>query len=143
MPDSKVENMLKSASEMMRGLAQKLDEAQRENSTLRTQLAAVKAASAGQVTIEKVACSKEKVEAFVDTLVSHHLLDEVDREKMASSFLADPDSVLDQATEAIRLSEWPDEQGHGIKSASREPISPDQAGHAVWDRMLGKCEANY
>lgn len=136
--------MLKNASAMMHSLAEQLNVAQEENKSLRMQLEAEKAASAGRVTLEKVACSKEKVDLLVSTLVSHHMLEKENMGKVASALRNDPDAILDVAVKAIKLSEWPDERGRGIKSAAYgSDHDPDEAGKAVWDRMLGANEATY
>lgn len=136
--------MLKNASDMMHSLATQLNEAQEENKSLRMQLEAEKAASAGRVTLEKVACSQEKVDLLVSTLVSHHMLDKEHMSKVAAALRANPDNILDVAVKAIKLSEWPEERGRGIKSASNNfAADTDEAGHVAWDRMLGMNEATY
>ncbi len=120
-PETSVEPMLKSASAMMRSLVGCLDEVQQENDRLETELARVKAASAGRVELEKVATlTNSKVDEFVTLLADHAFLpSQGDREKYAAACRQNPNVALDIAMQAIRLSEGPVSEGAGYsKSAS-------------------------
>lgn len=152
MDTGKADEMLKSASAMMRALTERLDACQAENNALREEngrlakeIAIAKAAAAGSVTLDKVACSRGVVAEFVDSMVSHHLLDDSAREKVASAILESPDTALQMAMKAIKLSEWPEEPGHGINkgAASAGSVDPDDAGGEVWDRHFRQLDANY
>lgn len=152
MDTGKADEMLKSASAMMRALAEQLDACQTENNALREENGRLareaeiaKAAAAGNVTLDKVACSKGLVTEFVDSMVSHHLLDGSAREKVASAIMESPDMALQVAMKAIKLSEWPEEPGHGIHKGASSAGSDDPycARGEVWDRHFRQLDANY
>lgn len=133
-PETSVEPMLKSASDMMRSLVGCLDEAQQENSRLETELARVKAASAGRVELEKVATlTNNKVEEFVNLLADHAFLpSQGDREKYAAACRQNPNVALDIAMQAIRLSEGPVSEGASYTKSANGPDTKSKSDMSAW-----------
>lgn len=135
--------MLKCASDTLHELVDHISELQDENNNLRVELEAVKQASAGKVTLQKVASAQpDKVNEFVTNLINHSILPESDREKCATALLENPNNILDIANEAIKASELPLETGYGTKQASfgeDTTSAPDD----VWAQALQSYEANY
>lgn len=136
-PAQSVDPMLKSASGMMRSLVGCLDQAQMENEALRVELDRVKAASAGRVELEKVASlSPSKVNEFVGMLVDRSLIpNPSDQEKYAAACRKSPDTALEFAMQALRLTESPHSEGAGSTKSASGPAG-EREDLAAWSGLM-------
>lgn len=143
-PAEKVDPLLKAASEAMHGIKDYAAGLEAKNAQLTQELEVAKQAASEKVELEKVAAAKTapptsaKVADFVDMLVDRAIIPENSREKYASACLSSTDAALDIATQALKLSESPVEQGRGIKAASAGPVKPEDQERleedALWNR---------
>lgn len=133
--------MLKGASLTLHEFVDHIAALQDENTTLRTELEAVKQASANKVTLQKVASAQpDKVNELVTTLINHSILPESEREKCAKALLENPNNILDIACEALKRTEAPVSTGYGTKQAACETTSTSDD---TWYNTLSDYEVNY
>lgn len=141
MDTANIDNMLKVASDSLEALVNQVEALQNENTQLRTELEAVKAASAEKITLEKVA--SDKVATLVSELVSHSILPDTEREKTAAAqaMMENPNNIIDICLQAVKSSELPQETGRGVKSASVEANS--KSADELWKNYFDSNEATY
>lgn len=119
-----VDALLEKSASIADGLADVIKEQYTTIGNLEKELSLVRAASANNVTLEKVASAspltREEATGFAQLMASHALISEDSVEKYANAMLGNPKALLKFATTAIKSSELPSSQGRGIsKSAGK------------------------
>lgn len=147
-----VDGFLKEASEAMHGVMNVAKGVAEENVRLRQELAIAKEAATNKVTLEKVAApvaaplDAGRTGMFVDTLIAHGVVKNVDRAEFIDKCAADGNVVLDVAIAALRSSEVPAQQGHGIKAANAGNSATDNPGLTqeesdnIWRKAFNRCK---
>lgn len=114
---------LETQQECCEKLASDLQEQLNENAKLKA--VAQKAATSQKTVLEKVACSSEYTNNFVDTLVTQCLISPDQREKYARAILDDPNAALLLATKAVKQSSSAFSQGRGVEATKQASTSED------------------
>lgn len=134
-PAESVDAIFKAAADMCSGLIEVVEEQNAELATMERDLAIAKAAAAGKVELEKVASSgtsEEWANKLAQTLAAYDMIPAGDVEKYANYCMKDPDAAAKFAVKALQVSELPEQQGAGVKSAADSKRTARDEENEYW-----------